>query len=158
MTLEDLAGYRVVEREPITRDLLGYRWVTAPPPSAGGYTMMASLAILDRIVPPSRRREGGAPLMHAFAESWKGPFWDRASYFGDPDHVDVPVPALLDEARVARRVATYRPQLATSPMLYAEPLSPAPAGPASAVEDHGTAHLCVVDAEGNVAAVTTTSK
>jgi len=155
-TMADLADYEVVEREPLSATLLGHRWVTAPPPSAGGYTMLASLALLDRWIRPSQRREGGAPLMHALAESWKGPFWDRASYFGDPDHVNVPIDALLDEARIARRAAVYRRQVATHADLYALPLPETPAGPPSPPEEHGTSHLCVVDEEGNVAAVTTT--
>jgi gamma-glutamyltranspeptidase/glutathione hydrolase len=156
ITLADLAEYRVAEREPLSAQLLGHRWVTAPPPSAGGYTMLASLALLDRWIPSEQRREGGAPLFHAFAESWKGPFWDRASYFGDPDHVNVPVAALLDDGRTARRADVYRRQVATHADLYALPLDATPAGPPSPPEEHGTSHLCVVDADGNVAAVTTT--
>jgi gamma-glutamyltranspeptidase/glutathione hydrolase len=156
MTLEDLAAYRVVEREPLSAELLGYRWVTAPPPSAGGYTMLASLSILDRVVPGARRREGGAALMHAFAESWKGPFWDRASYFGDPDHVEVPIAALLDPARIERRAQIFRRQVATAPALYALPLPGREREPVRVPDGSGTSHLCTVDAEGNVAAVTTT--
>ncbi len=156
MTLADLADYRVAERQPLSAELLGYRWVTAPPPSAGGYTMLASLAILDRIVPRARRAASGAGLMHAFAESWKGPFWDRASYFGDPDYVDVPIAALLDPARIERRAAIFRRQVATAPALYALPLPDRHASTPRPIEEHGTSHLCVVDAEGNVAAVTTT--
>ncbi len=157
ITLEDLADYAVVEREPLSANLLGHRWVTAPPPSAGGYTMLASLSLLDRWVGASRRRgPADAALFHAFAESWKGPFWDRASYFGDPDYVDVPVTALLEEARTARRSDVFRRQVATHADLYALPLPDPPAGPPSPPEEHGTSHLCVVDEEGNVAAVTTT--
>jgi gamma-glutamyltranspeptidase/glutathione hydrolase len=156
ITLEDLADYAVVEREPLSANLLGHRWVTAPPPSAGGYTMLASLALLDRWIPEARREEGGAPLFHALAESWKGPFWDRASYFGDPDYVDVPIDALLGDERIARRAEVYRRQVATHADLYALPLPDTPAGPPSPPEEHGTSHLCVVDEEGNVAAVTTT--
>jgi gamma-glutamyltranspeptidase/glutathione hydrolase len=156
ITLEDLADYEVVEREPLSANLLGHRWVTAPPPSAGGYTMLASLALLDRWIPESRRQDGDAALFHALAESWKGPFWDRASYFGDPDHVNVPIDALLEEERIARRADVYRRQTATHADLYALPLPETPAGPPSPPEEHGTSHLCVVDEEGNVAAITTT--
>jgi gamma-glutamyltranspeptidase/glutathione hydrolase len=155
-TAEDLAGYRVIEREPLRADLLGHRWITAPPPSAGGYTLLASLSLLDRWIPAARRREGGPELMHAFAESFKGPFWDRATYFGDPDRVNVPIADLMASDRIARRAAVYRPALAMPASAYALPL---PGTTTAAIEpprDHGTTHLCVVDAAGNVAAVTST--
>jgi gamma-glutamyltranspeptidase len=50
----------------------------------------------------------------------------------------------------------FRPHLATFADLYAMPLPETPAGPASPPGEHGTSHLCVVDADGNVASVTTT--
>ena len=40
-TLEDLANYRVVERDPIRTRFGGYELVTAPPPSSGGIAIAA---------------------------------------------------------------------------------------------------------------------
>ena len=155
MTMRDLRDYEVVEREPLEARRVGFRWVTAPPPSAGGYTMLGSLGLLERWIPAARREQAGPELMHAFAESWKGPFWDRASYFGDPDHVDVPVAALLDDERIARRATQYRPTLAIPFEWYATPL-PRETERAEQPDNPGTSHLCVVDSEGNVASITTT--
>jgi gamma-glutamyltranspeptidase/glutathione hydrolase len=155
MAMADLRDYRVVEREPLEARRMGFRWVTAPAPSAGGYTMLASLGLLDRWIPAARRGEATGELMHAFAESWKGPFWDRASYFGDPDQVDVPIGRLLDDARIARRAARFRPTLAVPVDWYALPLAREDR-PAQQPDNAGTSHLCVVDAEGNVASITTT--
>jgi len=157
MTLADLADYRVAVREPLSAEHFGFTWVTAPPPSAGGYTMLESLAVLEGI--PERWRgapEGvaGAAWLHALAESWKGPFLDRQRYFGDPDHVTLRLAALMNPARAVARAATFHPTLALPARWYEEALPDAP--PAAPSEDHGTSHLCVVDAEGNVAAVTTT--
>jgi gamma-glutamyltranspeptidase/glutathione hydrolase len=56
LTGEDLAGYRAIEREPVT---VGYRdreILTNPPPSAGGTLLAYSLALLDRgPAPPTLR-------------------------------------------------------------------------------------------------------
>jgi gamma-glutamyltranspeptidase/glutathione hydrolase len=126
--------------------------VTAPPPSAGGLTMLESLALLERWLP--RPREG-ARFRHALAESWKGGFRDRALYLGDPDHVPVPTAMLLDEARLARRARVFS-RYAALPMadydVSEDELQRIP----SVTRDHGTSHVCVVDAEGNVASLTTT--
>lgn len=155
MTMQDLADYKVVEREPLSAQAFGYRWTTAPPPSAGGYTMLASLELLDRWLPTPAHWKG-AQRWHALAESWKGPFLDRQTYFGDPDHVEVPLAELRAADRVKARAARYQPSLAHAPSRYALPLAKPPTRPAVQPDNAGTTHLCAVDAEGNVAAVTTT--
>ncbi len=154
MSLRDLKDYRVEEREPLQGNAFGYRWVTAPPPSAGGYTLLHSLALLQQWVSPKQRRAG--PWMHAMAESWKGAFGDRAQYIGDPKHVEVPLKALRADQRLQKRVARFHPLLAMPQKHYALPLEDNDLSPAKQPGGHGTSHICVVDKEGNVAAVTTT--
>ena len=153
----DLRGYTVSERPPLEALRFGRRWVTVPPESAGGYTLLTSLGLLERWLP----RDGGTPsevdLLHAMVESWRGPAVDRARYFTDPEHQVVPVEALLDPSRIAARAALFSPEHARPTMDYDLPLAGAPAG----VTVHqpvgtGTSHLCVVDSAGNVASVTTT--
>lgn len=150
----DLAAYRVLERAPLRATRLGYEWVSAPPPSAGGYTVTSSLALLERWLPTAAHWQS-PERAHALVESWKGAYLDRQRYFGDPDHVNVPLAALASDARSAARAAIYHPGLALPGEAYALPLSEEQAR-AKQPEDHGTSHLCVVDEEGNVAAVTTT--
>lgn len=150
ITTDDLAGYQVVERPPLSAERFGYRWVTAPPESAGGYTLLTSLALMERWAPRSE-----VDVVHALAESWRGPFIDRARYFGDPDFVRVPVDALMAPERVAARAARFDMAHARPSSEYDLPLPDAPA-PAAVPVGTGTSHVCVVDAEGNVASVTTT--
>ncbi len=153
MTLQDLRSYRVRTREPLQVEAFGYRWVTAPPPSAGGFTMIQSLSILEAAVGPKPRRD--AALLHAMAESWKGPFLDRQRYFGDPDQVILPLDAMMAPARVDKRAALAAEERAHPASDYDLPVEWTDTR-VSAPENAGTSHLCVVDAEGNVAAVTTT--
>lgn len=157
LTLADLRAYRVVEREPLRGTHFGLQWVTAPPPSAGGFTLLQSLAILERIPEPWRPIGDGPPsaaFLHALAESWKGPFLDRERYFGDPDHVTLPVEAMMAPARLQARADAFHPTLAMPPEDYDQPLGDGPEVVQS--DNAGTSHLCVVDREGNIAAVTTT--
>jgi gamma-glutamyltranspeptidase/glutathione hydrolase len=157
LTADDLRRYRVTERAPLVGHRYGHRWVTAPPESAGGYTMLASLALLERWVPGGRPAPAEADLLHAMAESWRGPFLDRARYFGDPDFVRVPVDALLEPARVAARAALFDAARSRPSRDYDLPLPDRAAGPPASVPlGTGTSHICVVDAAGNIASVTTT--
>lgn len=151
ITLADLAAYRVIDRAPLEAERYGHRWVTAPPPSAGGFTMLASLGLLERWLP---RPLEGARLRHALAESWKGPFLDRARYAGDPDHVEVPIARLMEPARLEARAGRLD-RFAAQP-LEAWALPQDAEGGDPTPRDHGTSHVCVVDAEGNIASLTTT--
>ncbi len=155
LTLQDLADYQVATREPVVGERFGYRWASAPPESAGGVTMLASLAFLERAVPARFRQSDNPLLRHALAESWKGSYTDRNLYLGDPDHVEVPTAALLDPARADARARIFHPTLAQATERYDLPLAQ-PTRPAVQGSDAGTSHLCVVDAEGNVASITTT--
>ena len=153
MTLQDLYAYRVRTREPLDTAAFGYRWVTAPPPSAGGFTMIQSLSILERAAGP--QPTAGAALLHAMAESWKGPFLDRQRYFGDPDQVILPLDEMMAQSRIAKRA-----ELAGDGKVHPSADYDLPVewtrSQVTAPDNAGTSHLCVVDAEGNVASVTTT--
>jgi gamma-glutamyltranspeptidase/glutathione hydrolase len=155
LSARDLAQYRVRERLPLRATRLGYDWTSIGPPSAGSYTIMDSLAFLERTLPPAQLNQAGVERAHALIESWKGPYLDRQRYFGDPDFVDVRLDELMSEARSKARAARFDRKRAQPAETYDLPL-PESAPPAHPVDDHGTSHLCVVDAEGNIAAVTTT--
>lgn len=144
-TIEDLASYRVVEREPIRFQYGGYHIVTAPPPSAGG-AMLAEifnvlsgyeLAQLDRI-----------DRTHLLVESMRRAYRDRAIYFGDPDFVKVPLDLLLNPSYAAGLRASINPRRAT-PSDFLPGVGAAPQRPQ-------TTHFSIIDREGNLAAVTQT--
>ncbi len=96
----DLAGYRVVEREPIRTDYHGIRIVTAPPPSSGGIVLAEALNILegydlDRFDSPTRK--------HMIVEALRRAYQDRAEHLGDPDFVAVPLERLLSKGYARAR-------------------------------------------------------
>jgi gamma-glutamyltranspeptidase/glutathione hydrolase len=153
LTAHDLQSYKVVEREPLRERHVGYTWVTAPAPSAGGYALLTSLNMLEKWL-PMNGRESAAELSHALAESWKGPYMDRMYYFGDPDHIALPLDALRHPVRVGKRIRVFDPRRAQDASAYRLPLPGTPSH-ATPANDAGTSHVCVVDAKGNVASITT---
>ena len=153
MTFRDLRDYRVVTREPLAGEFFGYEWVTAPPPSAGGFTMLQSLTILEKALGDDTTYDDR--FLHAMAESWKGPYIDRQRYFGDPAQVIQPLDRMMEPSRIDKRAQLAGQENANPTESYDLPIvwtSPAARTPDNA----GTSHLCVVDAAGNVASVTTT--
>ena len=153
MTFQDLREYRVVTREPLEGEYFGYRWVTAPPPSAGGFTMLQSLAILEQALGNNTSYDDR--FLHTMAESWKGPFLDRQRYFGDPAQVIQPLDKMMNPERVDKRARLAGSERAQPTDAYDMPLVWT-SRPTKTADNAGTSHLCVVDQEGNVAAVTTT--
>ncbi len=142
-TLEDLAAYRVIERQPLTGTYRGYRVVTAPPPSSGGIALLTSLNILETYdlaeLAPAQRT-------HLIIEAMRRAYRDRAEYLGDPDFVDIPLALLADKAYAAGLRASLRHDRATR----SEDLPRAVA----AVEGTDTTHFSVMDAAGNLVAGT----
>lgn len=144
----DLREYTVVWRQPIVSTYHGYDVVGMPPPSSGGALIAQALNVLE---PASFDRRGpdGALSTHLLAEAMKHGFADRASSFGDPDFVKVPLARLVSKgyaADIREGIDARR----TKPIwAYGSP-------GLSVRDDRGTTHVSVVDAHGNAVALTTT--
>lgn len=139
-TLEDLAGYRVVERQPIVGEYRGWRIVSAAPPSSGGVALVQMLNMLSRF---DLGGMAGPDRIHVTVEAMRRAYRDRALYLGDPDHVDVPVERLTHPfyaAGLARDIDLQR----ASPSLET-PVRP---------EGTDTTHFSVLDQDGNRVAAT----
>lgn len=163
MVEADLARYEAKERGPLETAFRGARVVSAPPPSAGGLTMLEMLGILE---PFDLAASGlnAAPTLHLMIEAMHLAYQDRYAYIGDADFVDVPVQGLLDPDFHAERRALIDPGRANpeprpgDPWVHNGPSGgePGPRGEAPAWDGNHTTHFVVVDGWGNVAAVTTT--
>ena len=144
-TAEELAAYRVAEREPIRFDYRGWEIVTAPPPSSGGIALAQMLQILE---PYDLTALEPATRAHLTIESMRRAFRDRTFYLGDPDFVDVPQRLLTSRDYAAGLRATIHPARATpSDLLSGEP---------TPLEDEETTHFSIIDADGNRVAGTQT--
>lgn len=150
LTAEDLRGYQAQWRAPLQGSYRGWRILTAPPP-AGGITALETLQILDAR-PPLVGGPGSSATLHEIIESFKHAFADRARYHGDPAFDKQP-PELGNPAYASDRAATIQPDRILPAAQYGRPQG---STPAQAPRDHGTTHLCVIDKDGNAAALTTT--
>jgi gamma-glutamyltranspeptidase/glutathione hydrolase len=144
-SLEDLAGYRVIERKPLIGEYRGVRIITAPPPSSGGIALIDGLNILSgyelgTLDTVSRK--------HLIIETLRRVHRDRAEYLGDPDFVAMPLDRLLSPYYAAGQRASIRLDRAMpSDML------PGYTGSTGGTD---TTHFSVLDREGNRVAGTVT--
>ena len=148
ITKADLAGYKAVERTPISGEYRGYQVFSMPPPSSGGIHIVQILNILENF-DMHKYGFGSADAMQVMAEAEKHAYADRSEYLGDPDFVKVPWQALTNKA-YAKSIAEQ------IDINKAKPSSQIRPGKLAPYESNQTTHFSVVDKEGNAVAVTYT--
>jgi len=157
ITLEDLARYEAVWRDPVVFAYRGHSVISMPPPSSGGATMAQILNILEGY---DLRSMGflSPDHIHVWTEATRRAYADRNAYLADPDFVPQPTDQMISEEYAAHRRASIRQDRVT-PSAEVEPgLGPVPGGVPVAVrlEPEHTTHYSIVDGSGNAVAVTTT--
>lgn len=144
----DLAGYQVKERAPLMRTIDGRAVYTMPAPSAGGLMLLETLSMYGASdsSPLKKMGHGSSAHIHTMAEAMRGAIADRARFAGDPD-LDPQVAKMYEQALDPNQIAARRARI-----------KPNQTHPASAfrTREHGTSHVIVGDADGNVVALTTT--
>ena len=168
LSLEDLARYRAVVREPVCSNYRGYRVCGMPPPSSGGIAVAQVLGILERfdlaaLRPTAVDAWGGRPTVaavHLISEAQRLAYADRDAYVADADFVPLPggrVAPLIAPAYLASRAALIRADASMGTARPGHPLAEDRARLApSSNEGHGTSQLSIVDAAGNAVSMTTT--
>lgn len=145
VSLEDLASYRPVLRQPVRGTYRGCEIISSPPPSSGGTHVVEILNMLEGF--DVRGMGHGSPeSLHLLAEAFKRAFRDRQAFMGDPAFVKIPLQALLSKDYARDRIASFDPACAARPA----------AGRPSNYEGHSTTHLSVMDSRGNAVSLTQT--
>lgn len=142
ITMQDLAEYKVVEREPVRGSFRGYEIAAMPAPSSGGTHVIQMLNILENF-PLAKMGPESADTLHIMAEAMKFSYADRSKYLGDPDFVEVPSEVLVSKkyaSDIAAKISMER-------ALASDEIAP---GQLSIYESDETTHYSVVDDEGNM--------
>lgn len=154
MTIEDLANYRVIKRDPVCADYRGHSVCGMGPPSSGGLAVGQILGIIEPF------DLGDDPLgeetVHRFSQAGRLAFADRNLYVGDTDFVTVPVDGMLDRDYLDSRSAL----ITDTDIGTATPGIPPgvfdPTAPDDSDSEAGTSHMVIVDKRGNALSMTTT--
>jgi gamma-glutamyltranspeptidase/glutathione hydrolase len=156
ISLADIAGYQAVERPAVCGPWRTVTICTATPPSSGAMQIMIA-NLYEHLLPEAASE---AQRIQAFVDAQRLAYADRDYYFGDPDHVSIPVEQLLDprylEFRANDRAAPDANPWPGDPagVLGGDPLAVWSAD--STLEAYGTTHFSIVDAEGNAVSATMT--
>jgi len=148
MVRDDLASYRVREREPVVGRYRGHGIVSMPPPSSGGVHLVQMLNILEGYDLKSLGHNSAATI-HLLAEAMKLAYADRSEFLGDPDFVKVPVKGVTSR----RYAEDLRKGIERDRARTAAEIKP---GKALQYESDHTTHYSVMDKDGNAVANTYT--
>lgn len=148
ITMQDLANFKVAEREVVSTSYRGYEVISMPPSSSGGVHVVQMLNILEQY-PVKENGFGSASNIHLLSEVMKLAYADRSEYLGDPDHFDVPIEGLTSKAysqALAKKISLQK----ATPSTQIKPGNPAP------YESPDTTHFSVMDKFGNAVSNTYT--
>ncbi|MFA0963773.1 gamma-glutamyltransferase [Roseivirga sp. BDSF3-8] len=148
VTLDDLANYRAVWRDPVKIEYKGQTLLSMPPPSSGGIVLGE---ILNMVAP--HPLEDYAPYdvrtIHLLTEAERRAYADRAKHMGDSDFYPVPKGDLLSPTYALSRMQNFDSARASSSKSIGPGLSPPQ-------ESEQTTHFSIVDKDGRAVSVTTT--
>lgn len=154
ITTEDLDHYRALLVDPLVVSYRDFELLMLPL-QAGGITIAETFNIVEGF---DLRSTGfnSVTSLHRLAEASKRSHADRFAYVGDPEVVDIDWAVLSSKEYAARRRAEIDPSRAT-PAAAGSGITRGATAQVSAQADGGcTTHLSVVDADGNMVAITQT--
>ncbi|MFJ8980824.1 gamma-glutamyltransferase family protein [Streptomyces sp. NPDC102282] len=108
LTGADMAAWRPGLERSLSLEYRG-RTVHKAGPWSQGPVFLQQLALLEGF-DLAGMGPGSAAYVHTVVEAAKLAFADREAWFGDPEHADVPMRALLDPAYTAERRALIGPE------------------------------------------------
>lgn len=157
MTLDDLSTYQVIERPAVCAPFRGRTVCGMGPPSSGGIGVGQILGILDYL---NQTDKDVGPLdsknIHIYTQAMRLAFADRNQYVADSDFVEVPTEGMIDKQYLINRSAL----ITKTDMGFGLPGVPPGASTLQSSfltdQEHGTAHISVVDQYGNALSMTTT--
>ncbi len=167
MTMEDLANYQPVERDPVCRPYRNYKVCSMGPPSSGAVTLLQILGLLEQ-TDFAQAEPNSVEAWHLYLEAVRLAYADRALYLADPDYMQLGnlgapeiINGLLDRDYLGERATLIDPSKAIpSPQpgdFRAELGQDLPRFAADrSPEAVSTSHMSIIDADGMIVSMTTT--
>ncbi len=148
VSVEDLARYEAKWRSPIVFNYKDLKIISMSPPSSGGFTINQIFKMIEPYK-MSDYEHNSMQAIQLFTEAARRAYADRNYFLGDPDFVDIPLDALLNDAYLKERMQDFSFERATTSDAVSH-------GKVLITESDETTHYSIVDSFGNAVSATTT--
>ena len=142
LNLNDLKNYKAKKRKPLCGKYREYRICSAPLPSAGGFSILQVLGILEEFeLPKDKINEN----IHLILEASKYSYKDRYKYLGDPDFSNIEINNFLSKEYLKKIASQISINKKTELNIKIKNESFLPTS---------TTHFSIADRHGNIASIT----
>jgi gamma-glutamyltranspeptidase/glutathione hydrolase len=150
ITMQDMASYSSILREPIRTTYYGYEVVTVPPPSNGGFWLLKLLNLLEYL--DIAQYEPNSPeYIYWFNEANRLAVSDAFVYIGDPAFFNLPTDIIVSKDYARQRAAHINRNMQAMEFI------PEAVLPFEAINtDSNTTHVSIIDQFGNIVSQTNT--
>ncbi|MBB3978135.1 gamma-glutamyltranspeptidase/glutathione hydrolase [Rhizobium azooxidifex] len=159
LVLNDLAAYRVRERDPVCMTYRAFDVCGMGPPSSGAVAVGQTLGMIENFDIKGLGRDN-PQSWRIIGDAQRLAFADRGRYLADTDFVPAPIKGLLQKDYLGKRAALLDGDraLADDAVKAGEPEWDHALlfGRDTALELPSTSHFVIVDRDGNVVSMTTT--
>jgi len=154
MTLEDLASYEPVKREPVCGLYHEKRICGMAPPSSGGVNVYQILKMLEGF-DLSQYAPDSVEFANLYTQASALSYADRENFIADSDFTNLPFAAMINTAYLERRAESISVDKEWRRKRAGNPYADANVALGTSMELPNTSHVSIVDKEGNAVSMTT---
>ncbi len=154
MTLEDLANYEPVKREPVCGLYHEKRICGMAPPSSGGVNVYQILKMLEGF-DLSQYAPDSVEFANLYTQASALSYADREKFIADSDFTNLPFAAMINTAYLERRAESISVDKEWRRKRAGNPYADANVALGTSMELPNTSHVSIVDKEGNAVSMTT---
>lgn len=154
MTLEDLASYEPIKREPVCGLYHEKRICGMAPPSSGGVNVYQILKMLEQF-DLSEYKPDSVEFANLYTQSSAMAYADREKFIADSDYTNLPFAAMINTAYLERRAEGIEVDKKWRRARAGQPYTEANVALGMSMELPNTSHVSIVDKDGNAVSMTT---
>ncbi|WP_394224023.1 gamma-glutamyltransferase [Alteromonas gracilis] len=154
MTLEDLASYEPLKREPVCGLYHEKRICGMAPPSSGGVNVFQILKMLEGFN-LSQYAPDSVEFANLYSQASAMSYADRDKFIADSDYTNLPFAAMINTAYLQRRAESIEVDKTWRRKRAGNPYADANVALGTSMELPNTSHVSIVDKEGNAVSMTT---
>ena len=154
MTLEDLASYEPIKREPVCGLYHEKRICGMAPPSSGGVNVYQILKMLEDFE-LSQYAPDSVEFANLYTQASAMSYADREKFIADSDFTNLPFAAMINTAYLERRAEGISVDKKWRRARAGNPYADANVALGTSMELPNTSHVSIVDKDGNAVSMTT---